>query len=125
MGKTKKYIASFLFVAALAAWHLFSGGFTEAQGREKWRLLCDALAIPGVLLLCAGLWVFCCRQGALDGLGYGLRRLRFGKNRPESFSDYAARKHAGRCGGYGCFFIAGGISTALSLLAMGIYYRLS
>ena len=120
MGKKRGYFVGFLFTAALAAWYLLSRGFADAAGREKWRLLCDALASPGVLLLCAGALAFCRRQGALDGLGYGLRRLLPGQR--ESFGDYAARKRAARAGGYGYLLVTGGVSTLLSLLALGMYY---
>ena len=39
---------------------------------ERYRILCDAFTVPGVLLLCVGGLSWASSHGALDGLGYVL-----------------------------------------------------
>ena len=122
----KRYALCGLFVALLAGGMLGRGDFSYAPNR--WRLWCDAFTVPGVLLLCAGALAWASSLGALDGLRYSLslavkalipgRRLQ----KEESYGDYVARRRQNAAGGYGCMLISGGISVAISLLFLALYY---
>ena len=72
-ARLTKYGLCALFVAVMAYVYLLSRDFAGAEEKEKYRLLCDALTVPGVLLACAGALVWVSSLGALDGLSYGLQ----------------------------------------------------
>jgi len=123
-----KYGLCALFVAVMAYVYLLSRDFAGAGNRERYQLLCDALTVPGVLLVCAGALVWVSNLGALDGLFYGLR-LAFralipGKRlqKEESYHDYVARRQEKRVKGYGFLLISGAVTIAASLLFLGLYF---
>ena len=53
-ARLTKYGLCALFVAVMAYAYLLSRDFAGAGNRERYQLLCDALTVPGVLLVCAG-----------------------------------------------------------------------
>jgi hypothetical protein len=123
-----KYGLCALFVAVMAFAYLQPRGFFGADVKEKYMLLCDALTVPGVLLICAGALVWVSSLGALDGLSYGLR-LAFralipGKRlqKEESYHDYVRQRQAKQVKGYGFLLISGTVAVILSLLFLGLYY---
>ena len=127
-GRLTKYGLSILFVAVMACVYLLPRDFAGAGNQERFRLLCDALTVPGVLLLCAGALVWVSGLGALDGLSYGLR-LAFralipGKRlqKEENYHDYVAARQEKRVKGYGFLLMTGAVTVALSLLFLGLYY---
>lgn len=128
MKRIGKYGGSFLFVAAMAYLYLLPRDLTGTGGKEIYRLLCDALTVPGVLLLCAGALVWVSNLGALDGLRYGLRlayrALIPGKRlqKEESYHDFVVSRREKQVKGYGFLLISGIATVALSLLFLGLYY---
>lgn len=125
-----KYGGSALFIG-LAAWlYLGAYDFPDASLVEKYRLLCDAFTIPGVILLMLGCLIWASGQGALDGVTYALRYAIYslipGKllERSEKYGDYIQRKRENRLKGYGFLFITGGASMAVSLVFMALFYSL-
>ena len=120
-----KYSLCFLFVGVMAAWYVGGRDLNDLQTR--YRLLCDGLTIPGVLLLCAGSLAWVSNQGALDGISYGLslalRALIPGKSLSprERYGDFVARKRANPLRGYGFLLICGGLTVALSLMFLFLY----
>jgi hypothetical protein len=123
-----KYGFCALFVAVMAAAYLLPRDFAGADGKEKCMLLCDAITVPGVLLICAWALVWVSSLGALDGLSYGLR-LAFralipGKRlqREENYRDYVRRRQTARLKSYGFLLISGAVTMALSLVFLGLYY---
>ena len=127
-SRLAKYGLCALFVAVMVFAYLQPRGFAGADTKEQFMLLCDALTVPGVLLLCAGAMVWVSSLGALDGLSYGLRlffrALVPGKRlqREESYHDYVRRRQTTRLKGYGFLLISGAVTMALSLLFLGLYY---
>ena len=126
--KAVKYGVCALFVAGMAWLYLTQRAFAGAAQKEQCRLLCDALTLPGVLLLCAGALVWVSNLGALDGICYGLR-LAFrglipGKRlqKEESYHDYVAGRQDKRVKGYGFLLISGALTVAASLLFLGLCY---
>lgn len=123
-----KYGLCALFVAVMAYGYLSLRPFAGAEVKEKYQMLCDALTVPGVLLLCAGALVWISSLGALDGLGYGLRlavqALIPGKRagREKSYGDYVARRQKNRLKGYGFLLICGAVTIAASFVFLGLYY---
>ena len=127
-ARLTKYALCALFVAVMAYFYLLSRDFAGAEEKEKYRLLCDALTVPGVLLVCAGALVWVSNLGALDGIFYGLR-LAFralipGKRlqKEENYQDFVAERQEKRVKGYGFLLISGAVTIAASLLFLGLYY---
>ena len=91
-------------------------------------LLCDALTVPGALLLCAGALVWVSNLGALDGVRYGLRlayrALIPGKRlqKEENYRDYVTARRGRPVKGYGFLLISGTVTIATSLLLLMLYY---
>ena len=50
------------------------GGFTAGDTKIIWRNVCDALAVPGLLLACMGLLSFASGQGTFDGINFSVRK---------------------------------------------------
>ena len=128
MTKGKRYLLSCLFVAVTGGAYLASRDFAGSDWHTRLGLLCNALTVPGVLLLCIGALLWAKDQRALDGLSYGLtlaaRALIPGKRlrREENYREFVARKRATRRGGYSFLLITGGITTTISLLFLLLYY---
>ncbi len=96
---------------------------------DKYRTLCDAFTIPGVLLLISGLLVSVSNEGALDGLGYilsqGLRMLIPGKSAgSEKYVDYVERKRGKRIKGYGFLYISAALFLAVTAVFMVLFYSI-
>ena len=127
-GRLTKYGVCALFVAAMVFGYLQPRGFAGADAKGQFMLLCDALTVPGVLLLCAGALIWVSGLGALDGLGYGLRmafRALIPGNRlrkEKSYHEYVLQRQKKRLRGYGFLLISGAVPMALSLVFLGLYY---
>ena len=112
----------------MAAVYIGLRDFAGAELTEKFRMISDALTIPGVLLVMAGCMLWASNQGALDGLGYvtsfmirGLIPGGRGK-KDERYADYVERKRSNPVRGYSFLFISGGIAIALSLVFVALFY---
>lgn len=114
---------------AVMAWlYLAPRNFAGAAGKARYLLLCDALTVPGALLLCAGALVWVSNLGALDGVRYGLRlayrALIPGKRlqKEENYRDYVTARRGRPVKGYGFLLISGTVTIAASLLLLMLYY---
>ena len=70
-------------------------GFAEEDPAEKWRIICDALFVPGALLASFGLLLFASKGGVFDMLRFGMQKalsVVLPKKRrealPRTFFDY-------------------------------------
>ena len=133
MSKAKslliKYGSCSAFTAAMAAVHVaLNRGFAEMETVQKYRVLCDAFSIPGLLLVLFGVLVWLINQGSLDAISYavrtGLRRLipGGGLQQPESYWDYLEKRKQKRIRGYGFLFLAGAAALVISGVFMALFY---
>ena len=117
-----------LFVAMTGGCYLWLLWPVEADRREYYRLLCDALTVPGVLLLCAGVLVWAKNAGALDGIGYAagaaLRLLIPGRGnrREESYGEHVRRRQK-KPGAWDFLVWSGAVTVGISLIFLWLYYR--
>lgn len=118
-------------LALLTAWGvLATHGFSQAaEASERYRLLCDAFFVPGVLLICAGALIFVSNYGVFNGVSYSARYVArmfvpsSGK-RDESYGDYVRRRaEKGKLTGYSFLFRVGGAFLAVALLFLVLFYR--
>ena len=74
-------------------------GFAPTDEAGFWMNAADALSIPGILLICAGLLSAVSEQGAFDGIAFPVRKA-FGQRRseakraemPQTYYDYVTKR---------------------------------
>lgn len=103
--------------------------FFQMETVERYRTLCDAFTIPGLLALCVGVLLWASNDGLFYGLGYCLeitwRALIPGARRKmERYYDYVMRHKEKQITGYGFLFICGGICMGIALIFMALFYQL-
>ena len=103
--------------------------FSQMELVEKYRTLCDAFTIPGLLCLCVGVLIWASNDGVLYGLSYCLnvawRALIPGaRYKHERYYDYVTRKREKRISGYGFLFLVGVACMAIAIVFMALFYRI-
>ena len=125
-----KYGFSFAFVGLVAWFYISQRDFQGAELVNKYRMICDALTIPGVLLVLFGAMLWVTGQGALDGIAYCIRFAVFslipGKRleRDEKYVDYVIRKRENRKKGYSFLFYSGLVTLAAAGVFMYLFYSI-
>lgn len=123
-----KYAFSTAFVVLTGMIYLRLQGFEEAELVDRYRLLCDAFSVPGVLLIMFGALVWASNEGALLGVSYVARQAVFalipGKRleREEKYGDYVARKRDNQVTGYGFLFYTGLVALGIAGIFMVLFY---
>lgn len=93
-----RYAVTIFAGGALSAVILVLHGYFLAETlAERYRILCDAFTIPGVLIIMVGLLIVISNTGTLDGLSYavkgiGRQFIPFLRLQNETFYDYVNRK---------------------------------
>ncbi len=127
--RAKKLLVSYCVAALLgigvAVLVAFNYGIDEANDwLSRFRILCDACTIPGVLLLCFGILSWIADQGTFDSLSYAAKSLlRFLQPRSEHIRYYEyveerREKRAEKERGHFAFLIVTGLAF---LLAAGVF----
>ena len=123
-----KYVLAIVAGLGLAFLYISLRDFSEAPPLEKYRMLCDAFTIPGVMMLAIGALVAVANEGIFYGIGYALsylgRALTFRGSKQERYYDYVERKRAKHVSGYGFLFIVGAGFMAIALIFLILFYRL-
>ncbi len=123
-----KYVACFLFCGLMGYFYISMYDFAAAELVDKYRLLCDALSLPGMLLILFGGLMWVADRGTLDALTFIGRKIVFslipGKRleREERYGDYVQRQREKKKADFSFLFIAGGISIAISLIFLALFY---
>lgn len=128
-GKTNllKYGICAAVCIVLSLFYILVRDFFEQELVEKFRTLCDAFTVPGVLAILSGTLIAVTNEGALDGISYACGTafkalLPGGRLKTEKYYDYVQRKKEKRVKGYGFLFVIGGIWMALALIFMILFY---
>ena len=124
-----KYGAAILIGAALAAVYVSARDFAGASTMERYRILCDAFAIPGVVLMLSAALCALANAGSFTALGYSgrylLDRLIPGPGKtPERYGDYVERRREKKIRGYGFLLHVGAAFFAAALVFYFLFYRL-
>ena len=124
-----KYGICAVFTVVLAWLYIALRDFEGAVLVEKYRMLCDAFTVPGVLLLCVGGLVWASNLGALDGLSYvvsvAVKALIPGKRKEiEKYGDYVLRKREKPPVGCGFLLISGAVVMAIAMVFLALFYSL-
>ncbi len=128
-GKLLKYGITTAVCLALGAIYCLTRNFTELSLVGKYRLLCDAFTIPGILCLCVGALLWVSNDGFFYGLSYCLEiawkaLIPGGRRKMERYYDYVTRKREKKVTGYGFLFVCGGVCMALAIVFLVLFYRL-
>lgn len=103
-------------------------GFSSTMPKlQRYRLLCDAFTIPGVILVMVGFLVMIANAGNFLGLGYAVKHavkmlIPFGNKKDERYYDYYQRKQQGKITGYGFIFITGLVFMAVAMVFFTLFY---
>lgn len=129
-GVILKYGGSLLF-SALCIWGVMaSNSYSSGMPQlEKYRILCDAVATPGVMLTLFGGLIWVASEGALDGLSWAMTNLYKSlipglSATKESYRDYLERKHGNKVRGYGFMFVVGIFFLVAAAIFLILYLRL-
>ena len=103
--------------------------FNQLTLAEKYRTLCDAFTIPGLLSLCVGVLLWASNDGVFYGLGYCLNVARKalipgGRRKMEKYYDYVMRHKEKTVTGYGVLFVCGGVYMAVAMVFLVLFYRI-
>lgn len=122
-----RYSVAIVCAAIAALMILWLKDFGSAETLfERFKLLSDAFAVPGVLMImvCALIWAG--TQGIFDGLGYAFSRFgsmlipAFKKAyEHETYYDYKMKKEGKRASGYSFLFFVG-----LAYFVVGIVFAI-
>ena len=107
---------------------MIRGGFTAGDREAFWSALCDALAVPGLLLTCAGLLSVVSGQGAFDAVSFSTRKMfvqilseEKRKAMPNTYYDYVTMKQEKRQKKPRTHLYIGLAFLALAAAALAVY----
>ena len=106
------------------------GGFTATDPAERWQVICDALFVPGILLVMMGLLLFAADGGVFDMLKFGIQKalsvVMTKKRRealPATFYDYKEARAAKERAPVAFLLIVGAVFIVLAAAALAMYSR--
>ena len=111
--------------------------FSAGSAREVFRILADALTLPGGLMLATGLGIWILNQGGFDGLIYMARTLFRTKSqskegsiseneegRVEPYADFIIRRHnEQQVTGYSFILVCAAVFLSLAGICILVYYN--
>ena len=128
-GTILKYGITAAVGALMAYGNMTLDGFWQAtETAARYRILCDAFTVPGLILVLSAVLVFVSNEGIFHGityaLTYALRMLIPGAaHKGERYGDYVERKREkGPIKRYGFLAIVGGAYLVLALIFLALYY---
>ena len=105
-----------------------SSDFGAQTTVDKYKILCDAFTIPGLLMLMFAAMLSISNEGGLDGISYlvkqGFRMLTFRGISQEKYLDYVQHRRENRLTGYGFLYIVGAAFMVIALIFMALFYTL-
>ena len=122
-----KYVCCAVFTALIAWAYLSSKDLGNAILQDRYRFLCDAFTIPGMLMILSGALLWVSNEGAFYGVSYCLRVAIFAlipgkhKDASEKYGDYVERKKQKKVHGYAFLFWSGLLSMAVALVFFILY----
>ena len=124
-----KYGITALVCVGFALIYCSTRNFSQMETVERYRILCDAFTIPGLLALCVGVLLWVSNDGLFYGLGYCLEVAWRGlipgaRHKMERYYDYVERKRGKKVTGFGFLFVCGGVCMAIALIFMALFYQL-
>ena len=125
-----RYAVTAALAVLASAGHLWLHGWSSALPREeRYRILCDAFTVPGLMLVLAAALVALSNEGSFDALGYAMRyavqRLIPGAGlRQETYGEFVERRREqGRVRGYGFLWHVGLAFLCAAAVFLYLFYK--
>lgn len=124
------YGTSFLAGGGIFYLYIWLREFPAEEAAENYKMLSDAAAAPGILLVAIGTLIWISKQGALDGISFGVSRIFRSlipggrMNKDERYFDYVEkrREKAKQIRGYAFLFISGLVFLTIAGVFIILYY---
>ena len=104
------------------------GGFVEPDPEIRWWILCDALFVPGILLVSFGLLLFAAGGGVFDMLKFGVIKVfsvlmpkKKREQLPRTFFDFKTEREAKERAKTGHLLVTGLVFLLLAAAALVMY----
>ena len=105
--------------------------FVQETAAQRYRYLCDAFSVPGLLLILVGVLSWLAGEGAFAGLGYVFRYVRRsfipgGRTRypHETYYEYVQKRKGKKSGSWiGFLSLTGMLFLLVGLVFLVLYYR--
>ena len=128
-NKLLKYGITGAVCLGIAVFYCSVREFGRMELVERYRTLCDAFTIPGVLAICIGLLLWLSNEGAFYGIGYVLSFVKKAfvpgaGLKSEKYYDYVTRQRENKVTGFAFLFISGGVCMAIAIVCMVLFYQL-
>ena len=125
-----RYAVTAALAALTAAGHLWLHGWSRTlPAEERYRILCDAFTVPGLMLVLIAALVALSNEGSFDALGYAVRytvrRLIPGAGlRQETYGEFVERhREQGRVKGYGFLLHVGLVFLCAAGVFLYLYFK--
>ena len=114
---------------ALAVFFCAVRDFEQMSLVVRYRTLCDAFTVPGLLCICVALLLWVSNDGFFYGLGYCLDVARKalipgGRKKMERYYEYVERHRQRKVTGYGFLFVCGGVCMAAAIVFLILFYSI-
>lgn len=122
-----KYGITGAVCVAFAAAFCALRGFGQMSTVVRYRTVCDAFTVPGLLCICVGILLWASNDGLFYGLGYCLDITRKalipgGRKKMERYYDYVQRHSGKKVTGYGFLYVCGGVCMAIAIVFLILFY---
>ncbi len=126
----KKYLSTVITCSLITIWYISANLAAAPNQMERYRVISDGFAIPGMLAVCLGLMIKAASAGALDGVVYGLRNLVLslipgGRLRIKKYGDYVEERRTKRITGTGFIIHVGLLFCLISGIFVFLYNKVS
>lgn len=123
-----KYAVGFGVCGAMALLYLYFHELDNLSAADRYRVLCDAFTVPGMLSILVGALLAVANEGAFNGVGYAVSiavkaLIPGGRNSMESYSDYLERKDGKKVTGFGFLFVVGGVFMVIALVFLMLFHQ--
>ena len=123
-----KYGVSGGICLGFAVFYCYVRDFSQMETAEKYRALCDAFTVPGLLCLCIGALIWASNDGFFYGIGYCLKAawqalIPGAGHRMGNYYDYVTGKKEKQAAGYGCLLVVGSMCMAAAFVFFALFYR--
>lgn len=124
-----KYGITGVLCVALAVVYCVLRDFPKLPLVEKYRTLCDAFTVPGLLAICVGVLLWSSNDGLFNGLGYCLNitwksLIPGGRQKIMRYYDYVQSRKKKKITGYGFLFVCGGACMVIAAVFMVLFYSI-
>ena len=123
-----RYAGALLFASAFAWVFIHSRYSSSLSQADKFKLISDGFAVPGMLMTGYGLLTLIATTGVFDGIQYGLQMairalIPGGRLHMQNYPDFLEERKEKRKNPLGYITVVGLVFVAVSLLFVWLYHH--